>query len=203
MSPIIHRDVEQGTPEWFALRVGKPTASMFHAILAKGEGKTRKKYLYQLASERITGEPTESYSNPYLDRGKAQEEEARNLYSFLSACDALRVGFIERGISPTAGCSPDSLIGDAGGLEIKTQRADLLVETLFKDEFPSEHKAQVQGNLWICEREWWDLMVYAPKMPPFIKRAYRDEGYIANLEREVSSFNEDLERTVSEIRKRQ
>lgn len=191
-------DVEQNSPEWFAARLGLPTASMFADILAKGEGKTRRSYLHRLASEILTGEPVESYTNPYLERGHAQEDEARQLYTFMTDAEPLRVGFIVNG---KKGCSPDSLLGEAGILEIKTQRADLLIDTLLKDAFPPAHKAQTQGALWVAEREWIDIAIYAPKMPLFVKRAYRDSDYIAELSDAVDRFNDELAAVVERVRR--
>lgn len=191
-------DCEQGSAEWMACRLGIPTASMFSAILAKGEGKTRRKYLLQLAAEVITGEPLESYSNQFMDRGKAMEADAREFYGFTRNVEPQCVGFIRNG---DKGCSPDSLIGDAGMLEIKTQRPDLLIETLLKDGFPPEHKAQCQGGLWVAEREWIDICVYWPGIPKLIKRAPRDETYIANLASEVSRFSDELAQTVDTVRR--
>lgn len=190
-------DCLQGSPEWFAARLGLPTASNFSAILAKGEGKTRKSYLNKLAAEIITEEIGEAFTSPVLERGKAMENEARSYYAFITNADPMQVGFVRNGRS---GWSPDSLIGDKGALEIKTQRADLLIETILKDEFPSEHKAQCQGGLWVGEREWIDICVYWPKMPSFIKRAYRDDLYIKSLESEVEQFVADLDTLVSKLR---
>lgn len=197
MSPVIF-DCLQNSPEWFAARLGIPTSSMFSAILAKGEGKTRRSYLYKLAAEVITKEPTESFTSGVLDRGHAMESDARNDYALMKDVEPQLVGFVRNG---DKGCSPDSFIGEQGLLEIKTKRGDLLVDVLFKDVFPAEHKAQTQGALWVCEREWIDLCVYWPKMPLFIKRAYRDEFYIAGLAREVEDFNEELAKTVDQIRR--
>ena len=157
-------DCIQGTEAWFAARRGIPTASCFSQILAKGEGKTRRSYLYKLAAEIVTGEVTEGYRNADMDRGHAMEDDARRLYAFMADVDPKLVGFIRNG---DAGCSPDSLIGDDGVLEIKTQRADLLIATIFADVFPSEHVAQTQGALWITEREWIDVAIFWPKMPLF------------------------------------
>jgi hypothetical protein len=191
-------NMDQGSPDWFAVRCGLPTASMFSAILAKGEGKTRKSYLNKLAAEIIMGEPLENFSTPAMERGKMMEAEAREFYAFTNDVKLTRVGFITNG---RKGCSPDSLIGKNGMLEIKTQRGDLLIETILKDEFPLEHVAQTQGNLWVAEREWVDLAVYWPKFPPFVKRAYRDEPYLKRLSEAVDVFNEDLARTAERIQR--
>jgi len=195
-------DVEQGSPEWFSARMGIPTASEFSTVMAKGRGgedsKTRKTYMLKLAGEIITGEPMETFTNVHMERGKAMEDEARDLYCFMGDADAMRVGFIRNG---DKGCSPDSLIGEDGALEIKTKLPHLLIELLLKDEFPPEHKAQCQGVLWVAEREWIDIGIYWPKLPLFVKRAYRDDGYIANMAGAVSLFNEELAATVEQIRR--
>lgn len=196
---ITIHDCVQGEAAWFEVRRGLPTASMFSAILAKGEGKTRRAYMNKLAAEIITGEVGEQFTSPILERGKQMEQEARDFYAFLHDAPLRQVGFVSNEI---AGWSPDSLIGDSGALEIKTQRADLLIETLLKDEVPPEHKAQLQGGLWVGEREWIDLIVYWPKMPPLIKRVKRDADYILKLEHEVEMFREDLEDLVRNIRRR-
>jgi hypothetical protein len=195
-------DVEQGSPEWFAARMGIPTASEFSTVMAKGRGgedsKTRKTYMLKLAGEIITGEPMDAFTNIHMERGKIMEDEARDLYCFMADAEAQRVGFIRNG---DKGCSPDSLIGDKGAIEIKTKLPHLLIELLLKDEFPPEHKAQCQGVLWVAEREWIDIGIYWPKLPLFVKRAYRDDGYIANMAGAVSLFNEELAATVEQIRR--
>lgn len=190
-------DFAQGTDEWRAARCGIPTASNFSDILAQGKGLTRASYMRRLASEIITGEPCESFTTAAMERGKAMEAEARDLYEYVQDETLQQVGFIRNGAN---GCSPDSIIGADGALEIKTQRGDLLIETLLKDEFPPEHRAQCQGVLWVSERKWIDLIVYWPKMPLFVKRAYRDEEYITALESAVSTFNVDLAKLVERVR---
>lgn len=190
-------DFEQGSDEWKAARLGIPTASRFADILAKGEGKMRRKYLFELAGELMTGEPAEGFTNAHMERGKAMEAEARDCYAFLTSADPQRVGFVRNG---PVGCSPDSLIGDDGALEIKTKLPHLLIEAIERDEFPPEYKAQCQGVLWVSGRQWVDLVCYWPKMPTFIKRAERDESYINRLAWEVSLFHEDLKALVERLR---
>jgi hypothetical protein len=159
---------------------------------------TRAKYLRELAHEVLTGDLTEGFSNAHMDRGTEQEDDARRLYAFLTDTDPRTVGFVRSG---GAGCSPDSLIGENGGLEIKSALGHIQIERLFKKTLPSEHKAQVQGNLWICEREWWDFMSFCPKLPPLIVRVYRDEVYIASIATAVKQFNEELAEIVEKVRR--
>lgn len=194
--------IEQGTPEWFAVRAGIPTASEFHTVMAQGRGGgesiTRRKYMYALAGERITEEPAENFANAAMDRGHAMEPDARRFYEFTHGVEVSQIGFIRNG---GKGCSPDALVGDSGMLEIKTKRPNVLIEVLKSGAVPPEHAAQLQGALWVAEREWIDFIAYWPKMPPFTKRVHRDEIYIARLAKAVAEFNAELDALVDEIRK--
>lgn len=194
-------DCEQGTPEWYAARLGIPTASEFDTVQAKGKGggesKTRRTYMFKLAGERLTQQPMYSYSNDHMERGKEMEAEARDLYAMVSDVEPVRVGFLRNG---EAGASPDSLIGGNGLLEIKTKLAHLQLECLLDDVLPPEHKAQCQGQLWIAEREWLDFVSYWPGLPIFIKRVFRDEPYIKDMAFAVGMFNAELAQLVDRVK---
>jgi hypothetical protein len=190
----VFTDIEQNSQEWLQLRLGIPTASKFSAILAQGkdgskDSKTRRKYLLDLLGERLTGEPAHTFSNDHTERGHAVEPEARDLYEFITEHELTRVGFVRNG---DVGASPDSLIGNDGMLEGKSRLPRLQAELLLADRVPTTHMAQLQGQLWVAEREWVDFMSYCKKMPPFIKRVYRDESYIKQLETAVRIFNDEL-----------
>lgn len=193
----VFTDLEQCSPEWFAARAGIPTASRFATVMAKGEGKTRSEYMRKLAGEILTGEPSEQFSNIHTDRGNAMEDEARETYAFINDAEIQRVGFIRNG---NKGASPDSLVGTNGGLEIKTALPHIQIDRLERDRLPPEHKAQVQGNLWISEREWWDFVSYWPRLPVLTVRVYRDEDYIKTLSDEIDRFNDELAALVERIR---
>jgi hypothetical protein len=187
---------EQGTPEWFECRSGIPTASMFKTVMSKGDG--RQTYMLKLAGERLTGEPMDSFSNAHMDRGHALEPIARALYAEQMNTAVEQVGFIRY---KDAGASPDGLVGDSGMLEIKTKLPHLQLAVLMKGEVPSAHIEQVQGQLWIADREWVDFVSYWPKLPLFIKRVYRDEDFIERIEKSVEEFNAQLERIVGRFHK--
>ena len=191
-------EMDQGGDDWLNARLGIPTASKFATVLAKGEGKTRNEYMRKLAGEIITGTPMESFTNAHMERGKEMEDEARNTYAFVNDVEPYRVGFIRNG---QKGGSPDSLVGDKGGLEIKTVLPHIQIERLFRDDVPPEHKAQVQGNLWVSEREYWDFVSYWPRLPLLTKRVYRDEAYIKTLSDEIDRFNDELMDMVGRVRR--
>ena len=193
---------EQRSPEWFQARMGIPTASEFSTVMARGkdggDSRTRALYLRKLAGELITGEPMENYSNAHMERGREQEDDARNAYALVCDEDVDLVGFIRNG---RAGASPDGLVGSNGTNEIKCVLPHVLVEHIDRGAFPAEHVAQCQGVLWVSEREWIDLVIYSPKMRLFVKRAYRDEVYLKRLDAAVKAFNDELSELVERVRK--
>lgn len=190
-------DCIQGTPEWHQARAGIPTASEFKKVLRE-RGKTkgsesveRLNLIRRLAGERITGDPATSYSNAYMERGKEMEPQARDDYAFINDVTPEIVGFVTLD-DGSAGASPDSFIGADGMLEVKTAEPHILLGHMERGEVPAEHRAQIQGGLWVCERDWLDLIIYWPKMKPFIVRAHRDEAYIRDLASAVAAFNEEV-----------
>lgn len=195
-------DCDQGTPEWHAARAGIVTASVFSTVLAQGRGggpsETRKKLLYQLAAERITGEHVPTWNgNAHTERGKAMEDQVRDLYEATSAHPVRQVGFIRRG---NIGASPDSLVGDDGLLEIKTKLPHLQIEAVMAGVLPSEHVAQVQGQLLVTGRQWCDFRSYWPGLPQLRVRVYRDLAYLSTLNAALAQFNHELDQLVEKIR---
>ena len=193
MSDLQIFDCEQGSPEWFACRLGIPTASRFKDVLAKGQGLTRKKYLYTLAGERLTGDPAESYTNEAMERGHAMEAQARDLYAFAHEVEPQLVGFMRRKVGEHwIGASPDALIGENGLLEIKTKAPHLQIECLEGARLPPEHVAQVQGQLLVSGRQWVDFVSYWPRLPLFCVRVERDDKYISELKQALDDFVGEL-----------
>jgi hypothetical protein len=186
-------NMPQGSDEWFEVRRGIVTASEFGTLLMQGRGggdsKTRRTYMLKLMGERLTGDPMYRYSNDHMERGHDQEPAARELYAFQTDLEPQAVGFIKNG---SVGCSPDSIVGDKGMVEIKTKLAHLHLDVLLGDAVPNEHMAQIQGQLWVAEREWCDFVSYCPKLPLFVKRVHRDEAFIERIAKAVDLFEREL-----------
>jgi len=202
MSEIV-TNIEQGSEAWGLLRCGKATGSEFSSILAKGQGITRKKYLRRLVSERLTGKPTETYKNAHMDRGQEQEPFARMAYQARTGNMVEEVAFIQHA-TLQAGVSPDGIIDLDGGLELKSVIPTVQLDTILEGGLPSEHKAQVQGFLWISGRSWVDFASYSPDMPEnlrlFICKVERDPAYIANLAAEVAAFLVEVDQLVEKLK---
>lgn len=192
----------QNSADWYQARAGLPTCSDYSTLLAKGkagaESVTRRKLVNVKAGELFTNTPSESFTTPAMERGHAMEQEAVDFYAFMESADPQLVGFVKNG---RTGGSPDRLIANDGILEIKTKRADILIDVIKADEFPAEHKAQCQGLLMVTEREWIDLVCYWPGMPFFKKRSYRDEAYIKTLASAVEAFNSEVDAVVEMLRR--
>ena len=181
----IFRDLEQGSDEWIKARLGIVTCSEFKSVLAKGEGKVRRKYLLTVLAEKLSGQPLERYTNAFMERGHTQEDEARDLYSLLTDNEVERIGFMKRG---PVGYSPDGLIGNDGLLEVKTKMGHLHLECLLSNKVPPENMQQCQGGLWVSSRQWIDFVSYSPGLELFVKRVERDESAIARIKVEVDAF---------------
>jgi hypothetical protein len=195
-------DVEQGSPEWYELRRGIPTASMFKVLMAKGEQKGRQNYLYKLAGERLTREPMENFSNEAMEDGKRKEPMLRQHYAFVRDVEVMQIGFVRNG---KYGASPDGLVGDDGLVEIKRAAPQILIPMTLKAKedptyFPMEHFAQCQGNIMATESAWCDLVVGYPPMRPLIFRTFRDKAYIAELADTIDIFDLALRRLVEKLK---
>lgn len=198
----IVRNVEQGSADWLALRLGIITCSELDCLLVNGKGEAgfgaaAFTYMDQLIGERITGEAAElPFATRATERGHELEGKARDLYKARTDASYEEVGII---LNHGIGYSPDALIGDSGLIEVKTKLPKFQVGVILAGEIPKEHVAQCQGGLWVSEREWIDFISYWPGMPLFIKRAYRDEAYIAKLAERVSTFHEIMEARMERV----
>jgi hypothetical protein len=195
-------DIQQGTPEWLALRLGIVTCSELDSLLVNGKGEAgfgtgAFTYMNTLIGERITGELADPFiGNRHTERGHELEGAARTLYEDREEVKTTQVGII---LNHGIGYSPDSLVLEEGLTEIKTKLPKLQVEVILVGEVPKEHVAQCQGGLWVSEREWIDFVCYWPGMPLFIKRAYRDEVMIRKLSERVKTFYEILDERMNKV----
>jgi putative phage-type endonuclease len=196
--------IEQGSDEWLEMRLGWITASKFKDVIAGGAGKTRKSYMLQLAAEAITGARLESFSNEYMEWGTATEPQARSMYEFDTGNTVEEVSFVKFNTENKIGISPDGLIGNDGGIEIKCPKTTTQIETFLSGKMPSTHKAQVQGSLWVTGRKWWDFVSFDPRIEGdagyFCVRVERDEEYITKLEANCFAFETELVEMIATLK---
>lgn len=206
-------DVEQRSEEWYELRRGALTSSKFATIMAspqdpEGIG-SRKKLLYRLAGEQLTGVVAETYTSKAMERGIEMEPAARAFYRRTRFAEMREIGFVRRTIHNefseplVVGCSPDGFVDPDGVLQIKTMIPELLIPIAEKGArgFPSEHRAQCQGELWVTGRAWNDLMIFyegMPVAPTF--RLERDESYIKTIKDACEVFAYDLRELMKKLK---
>ena len=199
---MISEKIEQGTPEWLALKCGVPSASEFDKIVttAGKSSKQREKYLYRLAGERITGCREEGYTNGAMERGAIVEAEARTLYEMIKGVEVEQVGVCYPNDDKAYLCSPDGLVGEDGGLEIKCPLMATHVSYLLDNVLPMDYFQQVQGSLLVTGRKWWDFVSHYPGIKPFIIRVERDEVFLKALQIELELFCKELIDITEKIR---
>lgn len=199
-------EVEQGTSEWFAARLGKATASKFQDLLAKtktGVSASRQNYISQLVIERLTGVAPVFFTTQAMQDGIEREPIARMAYEIETGNIVEEVGFILHE-SLDCGASPDGLIGDDGGIEIKCPQPAAHLEYLQSDKAPAKYMAQIQGGMWITRRKWWDFVSFNPDFPAHLQlkivRVMRDDDYIQKLEVEIKSALIEVEEILNSLK---
>jgi putative phage-type endonuclease len=198
--------IEQGTPEWFAQRIGKVTASRIADIMAKtktGVSASRGNYLAQLVAERLTGQAADSFKSGAMQHGTETEPMARMAYETETGQMVTEVAMIQHPKIEMAGASPDGLVGEDGLVEIKCPNTSTHIATLMADKAPSGYMAQMQWQMACTGRAWVDFVSFDPRMPEdmqmFIKRVPRDEKLIAEYEAEVIKFLAEVQDTVDKL----
>lgn len=195
---IIHR-IHQRTDEWYELKRGRFSASGFSKLMGKKENKGYQDELYRVAYERITGQRVETYTNQAMRDGVENEPFARKYYEKKNNVFVDEVGFIER--DEWVGVSPDGLIDNNGMLEIKCPQWNTQIDYLLSYKVPSEYRYQLQGQLWIAEREWVDFLSYREDLDKLEIRVYRDEKIIKELETRVNEAIEEVQEIINKLRR--
>lgn len=199
---------EQRSVEWLYERVGHATASRFDDVVAKlksgAPAKARADYLWEIIVERLTGQPVSHYASAAMQHGIDNEALGRMRYEAYSGALVVQVGFIRHPSIEGVGGSPDGLVGADGGIELKCPfNSAIHLQTLIGG-MPAEHIPQVQGSIWLNDRQWWDFVSFDPRLPkPFdlyVQRVTRDDVYIAKLEAEILSFLADVDATEARVR---
>lgn len=195
---IIHK-VEQGTDQWLDLRKAKFTASQFATLMGKKENKGYSDELYRVAYEKITGERVEGgFKSAAMQRGNDLEPFARLWYETEKNVFVDEVGFIEH--NEWIGYSPDGLVNDNGLIEIKCLEYLAHMDSLIKKNYPTKYRFQMQGGLWITEREYCDYVGYHDKLESIVIRVNRDEKLIKELGTRLNECVDEVQEIINKIK---
>ncbi len=199
---IIYENIIQGTEDWHNVRLGKFTASKFSSLFAKDSTGEFQNLVNKVVFEKLIGESPgdfeSEYVSNYMKRGNEFEPEARQFYELTKFRKVNEVGFIE--LNEWCGCSPDGLIGNKGMLEIKCLKYSTHINLCLSGKIIPKYHYQMQGQLWVAEREWCDFYVYHPKLKPFLKRVKRNEDDIAKIKQKISEVVEIAKRRIEYLK---
>lgn len=195
--------MDQRTDDWFAARLGKVTASRISDVVAKtktGPSASRANYMAQLIVERMTGKPTESYSNSAMQWGTDTEPLARAAYEMATDTIVDEVGFVEHESLSMCGASPDGLVGDKGLIEIKCPNTATHIETLINGTIDNKYMLQMQWQMACTDRDWCDFVSFDPRMPEPLQlkiiRVPMNEMLVVDLENQVEQFLNEVQEKV-------
>lgn len=170
-------DCKQGSTEWHALRCAIPTASEFSELVTPKwkvkEGDGPRSYTFSKLAAKVLGYAPESVNTFSMGQGTLLESEALPFVKFNYGIDARAVGFCTTD-DGRAGCSPDGLIGDESGIEIKCPAPHTHLEYLADGVLPSHYAAQVQGCMFVTGRDNWRFLSYSRFFPPLLITVHRD-----------------------------
>ena len=193
---------EQGSTEWHSLRCGIPTASEFDALITplgkprKSEG--RESYLLQKVCDKLMGYSKDSLNSFSMDQGQIVEKIARPWYEFTYDVKVQQVGFCTTD-DGRVGCSPDGLIGEDGGIEIKSPEPHTHLKYLLAGVVPPDYVAQVQGSLYVTGRAWWKFVSFSRHFPPLVLTVTPDPAFQAALKTALESFVTDFDAALAKV----
>lgn len=188
----IHTEIEQGSVDWLILRSGKVTASEMDALISplgeprKGEGV--KTYMIQKLCEAWIGGPLPSLQGVFdMEQGKILEDFARPAFTLETGLAVTKCGFVT-GHDERLGCSPDGMVGERAGLELKCPAMPNHVRYLLDGKLPKDYVAQVQGSMYVTGLNEWYFCSFRRNFPPLVLKVERDEEFQKNLVEAVDAF---------------
>ena len=196
MTITYHDDLEQGSDEWLEQRLGVLTASEIDLVITKtfktaSNEKTRM-HVYTLLSQRITKYVEPQYISDKMLRGHDDEITANELYSERYA-QVRSCGFITNdSLGFVMGYSPDGLVGDEGGTEVKSRDPKFQVKTIVEDKVPDEFMPQIQDGLFVSQRKWIDFISYSAGLPIFVKRVFPIVEHQVAIKKAAIAFEQNI-----------
>ena len=195
-------ECDQGSTAWLLARCGIPTASEFHELITPArkarESEGRESYLLRKVAEKFMGYPADGGQTFPMQQGSIIETIARPWYEFTYDVKVKQVGFCTTD-DGRIGCSPDGLIGEDGGIEIKSPEDHTHLKYLLAGGVPPQYLAQVHGSLYVTGRKWWKFVSYSRYFPSLVVHVERDEAWIAALDAVLKSFLKDFDAARAKI----
>ena len=189
-------------------KTGFITASMFNSVMTKSVGKTVVKQCSRIACERLgvrhLGEQFDLTGIRAIDWGNENEYLAVNAYEAATFSEVHSRQVFHRLPDRLVGCHPDGLVGSDGGVEIKCPNSDNHLLNISNGEQVPTYIHQIQAQLWITGREWFDFISFDPRFPDDLRlhviRIERDEEIIGEIDRRTALMEEMISQMVEAAR---
>ena len=195
--------IEQGTPAWLQMRLGKLTASRMADAKAGKETAARKNYIAQLVAERLTGQMGESFTNAAMAWGTEHEPLARAEYEILTDSSVDQVAFIDHPEIEWCGASPDGIVSSSGLIEIKCPNTATHIDYLLGQKPPAKYVPQMLLQLACTGMTWCDFVSYDTRMPEehrlFIVRFEPKQSEIEAVEQAAREFLAEVQDTIERL----
>jgi hypothetical protein len=199
----VYADIEQGTPEWDAVRCVKASGSHMADVTMKKDKAGYRNYRARLVGEAITGDIEETYCGYDMQQGIELEPDARGVYEYKKDVLVTQVGFIDHPHIENSGSSPDGLVGDDGAIEIKCVLKATHIDTMLTGKIPTKYVKQMQWLMACSGRLWCDYVSYCPALGVDLQlhviRVERDDAMIKELETAVILLNKDVLSTIAQL----
>ncbi len=190
-----------GTPNWHAARRGLLTASrMADAIAVLKTGKpseSRRKLMFELLAERMTGNAVDHYVTPAMTWGIENQADAIAAYEAETGELVGPEVFVLHPSIDWLGATPDGLVGSSGLLEVKCPTTPKHLAWVMAGEVPDEHKPQMLCQLACTRRQWVDFVSFDPRVKGparlFIRRFEPAESEIERIEESAREFLAELQ----------
>ena len=194
--------MEQRTAEWYQDRLGHATGSRASDILAGKDTQSRKGYITQLVTERLTGRAQDSFTTVDMQRGIDVEPLAKAAYQ---ASHELTddVGFVKHPLILWFGASPDALVGKEGLVEIKCPRSTTHLEYIQAGKPPTKYVPQMLAQLSCTGRKWVDFVSFDDRFPEhlqlFVVRFQPAQEEIEKFESKVKEFLSEVQNLMEKL----
>lgn len=202
--PKIYTGLAQGSDRWMNLRIGKVTASEAHRLftpeLKARTGDGPKTFLAEKLTEAYSGQMLPGFWGSYeTDQGNIIEKIAIPYFELKYNCDVTKVAFVEHD-NGRCGCSPDGLIGEDGGIEVKSPQGVHQIKYVLDGELPKDYAAQVHFSMYVTGRKWWKFLSFRRDYPSLVLHVERDEEIISKIEDTLTAFYKQFDAALERLK---
>lgn len=170
---IVHKDIQQGSEEWHAIKWGKIGGTLSKGLFVKSDT-----LLIEILSQRLEEfDFVESFTSDAMDRGNELEPEARKYLNEYTDLEFQEVGWLQSEENELLGISPDGITEDLkDGCEIKCLGRKKHLEVILSNEIPLDYIHQCVHYFTVNPKlEKLHFIAFRPEAPKhFIKVLTRD-----------------------------